>query len=409
MACGLCVPLAARADSSNPNLFPLGENESFLGNTGVGRAVDTGAVYYNPAGLAELPSGRIAVSGALYLSFSTHADAFVNLDNTNVPFDASGFVTIPSLYVATRRLGDWVGALSVLVPESLQLDNRLPFTTPSRRGNIVYSQSLSELWIGLSAARKLDERWSLGLTVFGIQRQQTQTLGLDLQSTATATEFTSSISQLSLNTFGLSATLGLSYLAADWLRFGLRAQTALVQLFGSGTSYQVTHNPSGTPPTSVEDVHGDANYAMPFDFSVGTAVLPFESLTLLADVSLQLEAPSYSTFPASGIFNETIVLKTTPRFNVGVEVRPSPAFPVRLGGFYNPSARGGTPGDANYSKDDYYGLSGGIGFNDAHVRTTLGGFYTQSSGSMTPVGALGTTASVSNRGGGVLLTTAYVF
>ena len=64
LAACLVVSSTARADNSNPNLIPFGETESFLGNAGVGRANDTGAVYYNPSGLAELESGRISVSAA---------------------------------------------------------------------------------------------------------------------------------------------------------------------------------------------------------------------------------------------------------------------------------------------------------------------------------------------------------
>jgi hypothetical protein len=405
----LSASLVARADSSNPNLLPLGENEPYLGNTGIGRANDTGAVYYNPSGLAELLEDRISVSGAAYLHFQTHADTFLNVDNTNVPFNASGFATIPFLYVATRRAGDWVGALSVLVPASLSLDNSLPFETPNTRGNTIYSQSQSELWIGLSAAHKLSYRWSLGLTLYGIQHHESQTLGFDLQNKNDPSSFASSISQLNLNTFGLSAIVGLSYVPTDWLRFGLRAQSALWQLYGSGSSYQVTHLVSnGVPMTTGENVSGEAHAPIPFDFGIGFALNPWEPLTLLADASLQL-GETYSTFPDSATMNQTVNLATTPRVNVGLELRFSPEWALRVGGFYNPSTGGGHPGDADYLKEDYFGFSGGIGLSDTHVRTTLGGYFAQSSGTATLGATGGATTSLSSTIVAVLLTTAYVF
>jgi long-subunit fatty acid transport protein len=400
---------AARADNANPNLVPLGENESFMGNTGIGLANDTGAVYYNPAGLTLLPSGRVSVSGAVYLAFATHTDALVNVDSTNVPFDASGFNTIPSTYVATRRVGDWVLALSVLVPDSIKLNNRLPFSTPNTRDNIVYSLETSELWLGLSAAHKLDDAWSVGLTLFGIQHEETQTLGLDLQNAANASVFASSIQQSDLETLGLVAVAGVSYAASDWLRLGLRAQTAFLQVSGSGTSYQVTHAlTSATPTTSGEDVSGTANYAMPFDFGLGAALMPADWLTLAADASVGL-GTSYTPLPQSSIFNQSVTLKVTPRFNFGVEARPTPAVPLRFGAFFDPSASGGHPGDAGYSSEDYYGVTAGVGLNDEHVRTCAGGFYIWSTGSATPSGETGTTAPIRSHGEGVLLTTAYSF
>jgi hypothetical protein len=409
LAFGWCISLAAYANNSNPNLYPLGENEPFLGNTGIGRADDTGAVYYNPSGLAELAADRIAVSGAAYLVFSNHSDAFLNIDNTNIPFNTSGYVTIPSLYAATRRAGAWVGAFSVLVPETLTLDNSLPLDTPNTHGKIIYSSNQSEIWFGLSAARKLGEHWSVGLSLFGIQHHMAQTLGLDIQNKNMASTFTSSISQLSLDTFGFSAILGVTYLPTHWLRFGLRAQTPLWQIYGAGSSYQTNHVvTNGMVTTTGENVAGQANSPMPFDFGVGAAVTPWEPLTLLADVSLQI-GESYSTLPASMALNQMVALNTTPRVNVGMEIRLNRAFTLRFGGFYNPSTNGGNPGDPSYAKDDYYGLTGGIGFSETHVRTSLGGYYTQSSGSMTTVGVTPATSSVTNRGIAGLVTTAYVF
>jgi hypothetical protein len=410
VCCAAAAVSPAAASNVNPNNIPFGENESFLGNAGIGRATDTGAVYYNPSGLAEIGSGRIAVSGAVYLSFSTHYDALTRTDNTNVPFDFSGFNTIPSTYVATRRVGDWVGALSILVPSSLLLDDHASFTTPNAQGNLVYSLGESELWIGVSAARKIGERFSVGLTVFGIEHEQTSVIGADAQNVNTPTTvFATSLARESLRTFGLAATLGASYIAADWLRFGVRAQSALIQLYGNAKSYQVQRTVNGpTPTVGGEDVQGDANYAMPFDFGVGTALVPVEWLTLLVDASLQL-GTSYSTFPASRFVNDTVTLSATPRLNVGVELKPAPAFPVRFGVYYDPSANGTRRGDPGFLKEDFFGLTAGVGFNDEHVRTSVGGFYVWSSGEATPGGAPGTTASVSSRGVGALLTTAYAF
>src|SRR5260370_3047483 len=164
LACALLAsdPRFARADNKNPNVIPLGENESFLGNTGVGRANDSGAVYYNPSGLAELPTGRVSVSGAVYASISQHFDNFLSLDNTQIPLNASAFVTIPSAYAATRRFGDWVGAFSVLVPDSIEFDDHVTITTPAHPGNIAYFAPATEISLALCFARTLGERWSVG-------------------------------------------------------------------------------------------------------------------------------------------------------------------------------------------------------------------------------------------------------
>jgi hypothetical protein len=399
------VPRNARADNANPNVIPLGQNESFLGNTGVGRPDDTGAVYYNPAGLAEVGAGQVSLSGTVYASVHEHYDGFIAVENTNVPLDESGFEAIPTALVLTRPLGDWVGAFSVLVPISFQFDDHTALAVPNLPTNLIYSTSETEARYGLSIARKLGQRFAVGLSVFGIQHMESIILGLDTVNPSTGA-FATVLERENLSIYGLLATLGISYVASDAVRFGLRMQTAMAQIYGKGESYSITRGaaPMATPLPS-ENVSGPANYGIPFDFSLGTAVKPTEWLTLLGDVSLQLPT-SYQEFPAS-INNETVTLKTTPRFNVGVEALPAPANPVRLGFYYVPSARSGEPGDPGFQRLDYYGLTAGVAMNREHVRTSVGGFYIWANGQATSTAPASAAVSVS--GVGAMITTAYVF
>jgi len=403
---GATTARTARADNSNsnPNLIPFGETESFLGNAGVARANDTGAVYYNPSGLAELESGRISVSGAVYMSFSVQYQAALNIDNTNIPLSVSGFDTIPSTYVATRRFGDWVGAFSVLVPTSMILSDHVSFTTPNTTTNVVYTTQTSDLWVGLSLAHKLGEHWSLGATVFGMQHSETDVIGVDIEN---GNVFGTNLERTSLDALGLSAVVGATYIATDWLRFGARAQTPFIQVHGSGDTYIVTHPLTGA--SSTENVQGGGgNYGKPFDFSLGTAVSPAPWFTLLADVSLQLGL-SFTEFPSSTQFNDVTSYKTTPRFNVGAELSPDPSYPIRVGFFYDPNTNSGSPGDPGYAGEDFFGLTAGVGFASPHVRTSVGGFYLWSNGQATVSGTDNSVAPYNSRAFGALLTTAYAF
>lgn len=396
----------ARGDSSNPNVIPLGENESFLGNTGTGRANDTGAVYYNPAGLAEL-AGTVALSGTVYASVSEHYGALLQFQGVNIPFDASGYNAIPTAFVGTAKLGDWVGAFSVLAPISLQFEDRATLPIPNLVTNLVYSSSETEYWYGLSLARKLGRHFAVGLSVFGIQHGNTLIEAVDIESQTGS--FGTALVRNNESVFGLLATLGVSYIATDRVRFGFRMQTAMAQIYGKGESYSITHPlpaaGAAAPAAFGEDVTGPANYAIPFDFSLGTAMKPAEWLTLLGDVSLQLPA-SYQEFPAS-MNNEAVSLQATPRLNLGVEAAPLSWVPVRLGFYYNPSARSGHPGDANFQSLDFFGVTAGIGTIREHVRTTLGGFYIWSSGQATSTAPASAPFNITAVG--AMLTTAYVF
>ncbi|HEY3820630.1 MAG TPA: outer membrane protein transport protein [Polyangiaceae bacterium] len=400
------VATTARADNSpsNPNLIPLGETEAFLGNAGVGRANDTGAVYYNPSGLAELESGRVSVSGAVYMSFSVQYQAALNIDNTNIPLKVSGFDTIPSTYVATRRLGDWVAAFSVIVPNSMSLSDHVSFTTPNTTTNVVYSTQASDLWIGLSLAHKLGDHFSLGATIFGMQHSETQVIGVDVENGPNA--FGTNLERTSLDALGLSAVVGATYIPTDWLRIGLRAQTPFIQVHGSGDTYEITH-PLGGASTS-EDIQGGGNYGKPFDFTLGAAVTPAPWLTLLADVSLQL-ALSFTEFPSSNELDDVTSYKAAPRVNVGAEVLPDPSYPIRVGFLYDPNANSGNPGDPGYAGEDFFGVTAGVGFTSPHVKTCVGGFYLWSNGQATVSGTNNAVAAYNSTAFGALLTTAYAF
>jgi hypothetical protein len=403
------APAIAFNSNSNRQIIPLGESEAFMANTGVGRATDTGAVYYNPASLAEMSAGRVSVTSSVYLSFNTKTDALIHFDNTNVGFQASGFNTIPAFYVAAYKLGDWFGALSILVPDSIQVDNRAPFTTPNTSSNIVQSQRSSDLWLGLTLARRLDERWSLGCSLFGIQHQETLSLGLDVQFPGAATSaLATSLEQENLDSLGLSAVFGAAFAATDWFRLGLRFQTAFLQVYGQADTFQANHQVSGgSVTTSGEAKQGtSANYRMPFDMTVGTAFLVSDWFAFLADLSLQLGS-TYSSIPGS-VLNEDVSLTPTPRLNLGLELKPAQWLPVRAGFYYNPSANGGNAGTEGYIAENFLGFTAGVGLNSERVGTGVGFFYVWSSGSTTPIGAPGTVSSVSSHGVGGLLTASYI-
>lgn len=408
----LWVPTRADAYNSNTNrqLIPIGETEGFMANTGVGRATDTGAVYYNPAGLAELQSsGRVSVTSSVYASLNYHYDGAFYIDNSYVGYQASGFNTIPSFYVASYKLGDWYGALSILVPSSIQLENRAPFSTANTQSNLTQTLRTSDLWLGLTAAHKIDERWSLGVSIFGIQHQEAQSVGVDIgfPAASTTTGVTNS-SQQSVSVLGLSAVIGASFVATDWFRLGLRFQTALVQLSGSADTFQISHaTKAGVITTTSESLFGTpANYRLPFDFTLGTALTPCSWFSFLADVSLQLGA-GYSSIPASTL-NEQVNLSPTPRFNLGLELKPAPWIPLRAGFYFNPSATGDDSGTEGYEAENFYGFTAGVGIKSSRVETGVGAFYIWSSGQTTPFGAPGTTASASIHGVGGLLTTSFL-
>jgi len=141
--------------------------------------------------------------------------------------------------------------------------------------------------------------------------------------------FGTNLTRTDLSSYGLLATFGVSYVASSRVRFGLRAQSAMAQIYGKGESFSISRTVLGsaTPTVSGENVAGAANYGIPFDIGLGTALKPVDWLTFLADVSLQLPM-SYQQFPAS--LNDQVVSLGRPRASISEWKRflgpPSPAF-----------------------------------------------------------------------------------
>ena len=410
----VCVESTALADVYNRQLQPFGEKQAFMANTGTGDASDAGAVYYNPAGLADLRHDRVSVTGSVYMNFASTSEAVTFLAGRPIPYTAAGFNTIPGTLVITRRIGDWTLAGSALVPESYQFDNRSRFSVPGYEGAFVQSFLTQDLWVGLSAAHAVggsDSRLKVGVTAWGVKHEQSQLLSLPVLVSTQANTMISVASRVAYSTLALSATLGASYRATEDLKIGLRVQLPTWQLSGTGDVYVFNSIvSSGTVTTTTEDLSGSglpAYYQLPLDATLGVAADLSPVLKLLADLSVQFGA-RFSSLPNS-TQSKSFAPVPSPRLNVGMEAKWFESFPIRWGAFYNPSALHNLARvEGENGKADYLGLTAGFGYVSEHVETSLGGFafYGFSRGIEMGTGA---TVGGSVVGTGFLVTTAYRF
>jgi long-subunit fatty acid transport protein len=217
-----------------------------------------------------------------------------------------------------------------------------------------------------------------------------------------------SLGRSSLSVWDASLVIGAIFEASQSLSFGLRIQSPTIGIHGSADEFTSSDGvSSGTLTSNINDQPGiKADYRLPLDFTLGTAIRFSESFEIVADLSYQT-ALKYQTIPSS-TQGKTIDAVGTPRVNFGTEYQPSPTWPIRAGFFYNPSTlRQATPGSSN-TQTDYYGVTAGLVYKVPHVETAIGVFDIWGSG---PTSGAGTPTLVSSNvsGLGALLTTAYVF
>lgn len=381
----------------------MGERESTMANAGI--TSPTGAAsFYNPANLTRVPHASISMSGTTLMSFELEADAFLLLEGQDIPFEANGFVTIPTSLISTHRFGDWSLATAVLVPSVLELDDRSTFEVGALDATMLINSRSQDLWLGASVAHPLSERVALGLSVFGVQRDESNFTHFRISSSLLPGSVAESNSRTRSRVRGITAVIGLSWSAGSRVVLGARLQTPLVRISGEADIYQ-TQVGSGQLDTAEVIDRQNVNYdaPLPWDTGVGVAYLLLPALELVFDVNLQ--------WPAS--FREDLeqgpeeILNAALRASAAVEVTATPSLGFQLGVLYNGSAAT-SPDEAGEVREAYVGMTVGVAWKVDRTRTSIGGFAMRSSGEMVPLGDDTTrTVDVSSRLIGGLLSVAY--
>ena len=394
----------ARADESNRNLFPFGEREALLANTGITSA-SSGAVFYNPGNLARLTHSEISASGTTLMRFSTSTEALLVIEGEDQKFEASGFLVIPASLVSTYHLGDLVLATSVLVPDSSELDNRITLSSPRLQATLVQKNFREDLMLGISAARRFG-RVSVGLSLYGMRRSTSnfsQTL-VTVEDPEEGTSITQTSSNLAFTVFGATAILGVAVEVHPLVTVGARLHGPLLEVADSGTAYNASLSVvDGEEPQVEESVQSLAFDApLPLDLGVGVSYRPIPALELMLDANLQVPET---------VFGDGPPLDPALRVSAGAELELNRTFRALLGLRYDPSAvahsRRNDPGVA---AENYVGITGGISRQSGRTRTGLGGFLLFSRGSLVPISTddvVGRRASFESTAIGGLLTVSY--
>ncbi len=363
----------AAADTTNPDLVPFGERASMLANAGI-TSPKGEAVYYNPANLARVGQPELSVSGSTYLRFDLSTDALIELDGEDQPFDASGFIAIPSTLVSSYQIGEWALATAVLLPDVFALKNRKTYETANVRVTQVLDQKRQSLWIGVGAARRLTPELSVGLSLFGAQEADSQLDFLRAEVAATMETY-ERFTNFDSTVFNLDAIAGAYWQLAPRLGVGARVRSAALRLTGSGDFYQSEVLAGATDmknEVELEDVH--VNHPSPWDAGIGVSVRPVDALELIADFNLQLPATLRTLDDdVVGVLESDVV--AAPRASVAADWQVASGKWLRLGLVYNRSAVPRPATSDEGTRENYYGVTGGVAWSKGRTTTALGGFF----------------------------------
>ena len=287
--------LLAAQTGVNTNIIPLGDKESLMGNTGTGGLGSTGAVYYNPAAMTQLEGTSFSLSGSAYMRYEFAGEPAAVLDGNELNYTGTGYQTVPTSVIMMRRAGEWHLGFSVLVPSQFAFEgvNTWDLTIAGRGLAIRLEQSYEEslFLAGLSAARKLDERWSVGISLYGQNYSYLATVDSRVQFSDSPELLSQSSQRVKFSPTGLLPILGL-HRKGERVDLGLRVSLPSLRLWGTGSYYDMTYGNlagAGTGTTEVVDVTDtDADHRTPLDVRIGATFHASERWLLATDLSYGL-------------------------------------------------------------------------------------------------------------------------
>jgi len=371
----------AAADPTNRNFLPFGERAAFLGNTGI-TSERGDAVFYNPANLARTGHPNLSVSANVYALFDLKADPLLEIEGEEQPFNASGFMSIPSSLVSTYKIGSWSLATAVLVPEALTLKNRVSFESPSLLVTLLQDRKQESLWLGAGLARPITENLMVGISAF-VAKESTTDLAFTRVSTGddppVVSEFTSYTDS---TVFNLSVIAGLYWQVNQKLGLGLRAHVPPIKLTGGADIYQSALVP-GDETLTYEQEFNDVTVSAPspLDLGLGTSFRVTPRFELMLDVNVQMPATLVTVnepdIPEVGVVRQELEL--APRVSAGTEWEfIQKTWWLRLGLVYNKSAVPEPEVGSDELQEDFYGVTGGLAWEKDRTHTAVGGFFLRS-------------------------------
>lgn len=388
----LGAPLAGIAQLAyNTNILPLGDKEAMMANTGTGGVGSLAAVYYNPAALSELQGTSFSLAGSAFMGFSFSASPLAYIDGTRLDFEGKGFQGVPTSFIIARSTGVWKLAFSILVPTEFHYEGQQQWSFPVQGVPVRLKQleNYSEVLYlsGLTAARKLNDEWSLG---FSLAAHYYNTLSTSEARLAVVDD----PSLLSINTsrdrrtaFGLFGIIGLLHKGA-LMDVGLRVITPGARLGGTGEYYEYSFNNLGGPGTE-QSGETDltalrADFRDPMDIRLGLTYRAAKALDLSFDASYATGV-EYDAVSGSGLRSVQQV-DASYRLSLGAEGKVNDDLSILAGGSYSPTK---SSTDHVASSVDFTGYSIGVKKRKGVVESTIGFFHSGGIGDY-PVDGLST-------------------
>jgi hypothetical protein len=242
------IPQDVRAQGEHHWYNQFGNRSLLLSGAVIGGVSDMAAVYYNPARLATIEERGFLLSARAYQLVQTNIQDGLG---ENLDLEQSIFGGMPGLGAGVFTLPflpEHSFAYSFLTRRKranhfflrVEGEGQLVESIPGEElfvGTVDLGSSVEEEWFGLSWAKQVSEKASLGLTAFGTALTRGNTAALDMRALdeQNATAVLLQTRGFNFTTYGLLFKAGL---AVDLTPFqlGLTVTTPQIRILGSGSA-----------------------------------------------------------------------------------------------------------------------------------------------------------------------------
>jgi long-subunit fatty acid transport protein len=294
----LLAPVEARAQRANYESLIFGERATGMAGATIALADEPSAVFYNPAGLAQLDYDILGVSVQAVGGVSTASDGLVRVNGAESSSSATTFGALPTSAAYSFPVGDSsTFALSIVTPVIQDVAYSHGLRSPDGSTLVVVESRVEEeeILMGPSYALKVGPAY-FGATAYleyaAVRIESLQAASVDEGGPVTQSLHRSRNSEG--RQVGLTGVFGALVRFNERWSAGLRLRFPNLPLYGSSRHTFVESNPS-TGPITLHDVEGTMTYPHPFSVGLGTAYRS-RRLHVALDVKGYLPTHGYDLF-----------------------------------------------------------------------------------------------------------------
>lgn len=189
----LIIPQILQAQSSNYWSGNFNEESSLVSGAVVGGGADPSAIYYNPAGIAEIEESKLSINASL---FSVDYFRAKNAWGDDLDFVSTRFVIVPrfiSYMLKPKSNPNWSLEFAFLNNENYKLENTgsvdkmvdiLKYLPGEERYNVYcrHDNSYRDDWLGAGGSYKVGPELYVGTSMFVSMRSLSYSYLVDIEA-----------------------------------------------------------------------------------------------------------------------------------------------------------------------------------------------------------------------------------